>query len=57
MIIGTMTDQDRCIPHIEVVDGIRFPVHPFDTLLELDVSQLGRLGDFFTLLVKDTSLF
>ena len=49
MIIGTMTDQDRCIPHIEIVYGIRFPVHPFDTLLKLDVPQLGRFGEFFQL--------
>ncbi len=49
MIIGAMTDQDRCIPHVEIVYGIRFPVHPFDTLLKLDVPQLGRLGKFFQL--------
>ena len=49
MIIGTMTDQDRRISHIEIVDGIRLPVHPFDTLLKLDVPQLGRVGEFFQL--------
>ena len=49
MVIGTMTDQDRCIPHIEIIYGIGFPVHPFDTLLKLDVLQLGRLGEFFHL--------
>ena len=49
MIIGTMTDQDRRISHIEIVDGIGLPVHPFDTLLKLDVPQLDRVGEFFQL--------
>ena len=49
MVIGTMTDQDRRISHIEIVDGIGLPVHPFDTLLKLDVPELGRFGEFFQL--------